>query len=389
MNTEQLDLTGLTCSFNEIKRRNIINQFTDQSKEDFLKAESDEIAANFQLAEDMWVEKGGKRAEVGEIHQHSGRDFQKQADGKWKVYTGNKSAETKQKPTEKTTGAPYAEVDRFSKKIVGALESSGFKDNSGNGHTFHWSSKGKVGEGKEVIVHNLSGGNSQGDNIIVAFRGGVGENRKGQKGFKSFEDGVNFAKQKQTEFSKKEVKKAEDIDIEDQDQPDNELEKSDVMRALEYGNEIKVEKTGKDIRNQVQTVVIPFFQAQLAAQTTKLQTILEHCGVAPVHNVSEYWCDGVDIPVTYKRYDWDETRWRDPENQEVRLASSMDKTVEENSLVNMAQSAEQAKFRERYNETLRTVCGIMVDLRACDILMMLDDNKKYTLTPKQLVTLKF
>lgn len=59
------------------------------------------------------------------------------------------------------------------------------------------------------------------------------------------------------------------------------MEKSDVMDALSYQGDIKVSKTGKEIKDQVDTVLLPAMTADLAVKEAEAEKELKNCGTAP------------------------------------------------------------------------------------------------------------
>ena len=64
------------------------------------------------------------------------------------------------------------------------------------------------------------------------------------------------------------IQKGEDIDENPFDSAAKEadMEKSDIMNALSYQSEIKVSKTGKEIKKQIDDVILPELTANLAVK---------------------------------------------------------------------------------------------------------------------------
>lgn len=186
----------------------------------------------------------------------------------------------------------------------------------------------------------------------------------------------------QKEADGKTEEKEEEVDKED-----DETEKAHIMDALSYGNDIKVSKTGKEIKAQVKDILIPKLNAELEEWKGKADGLLDACGKAPVKTVDPWWTAETEIEVPYKVYKWDETyipRERDSVSYET--LSVEDAAAKKG---NVPENEEQAKARNDYNEAVRMVCNIMVDLKACDILLSLKDGKEYELTPRQVLTLGF
>lgn len=165
------------------------------------------------------------------------------------------------------------------------------------------------------------------------------------------------------------------------------LEKSDIMYAISGGeNPIKFSKTGKEIKEQIDTVVMPELTANLATCKSEADTLLEKCGKAPTHKPDNYWCGGIDFDCGYKIYGWDDTYF---ETYDGRIYPTLSVEDAENKLGNKPKSNEEAQARREYNEKVRCICNIMTDMKACEILGKLGENKTYDLTARQIFALKF
>lgn len=188
----------------------------------------------------------------------------------------------------------------------------------------------------------------------------------------------------QKEADGKSEETEEEVEREDDEE---ETEKSHIADALSYGNDIKVSKTGKEIKAQVKDIVIPKLNAELEEWKGKADTLLENCGKAPTKTPPPYWTADTEIEVPYKIYDWNETyvpQQRDSVTYET--LSAEDAAAKKG---NVPENAEQAKARNDYNEAVRMVCNVLVDLKACEVLLLLKDSKEYELTPRQVLTLRF
>lgn len=192
---------------------------------------------------------------------------------------------------------------------------------------------------------------------------------------------------KKEEDGQKEADGEEEKEEEEVDKEDDETEKAHIMDALSYGNDIKVSKTGKEIKAQVKDVLIPKLNAELEEWKGKADGFLEACGKAPTKTPQPWWTADTEIEVPYKVYDWNETyipQQRDSVTYET--LSAEDAAAKKG---NVPENADQAKARNDYNEAVRMVCNVLVDLKACDILLALKDGKEYELTPRQVLTLGF
>lgn len=166
----------------------------------------------------------------------------------------------------------------------------------------------------------------------------------------------------------------------------SEVEKSDIMNALDYGSSIKVSKTGKEIKKQITDVVLPELNAELAVKKNEANEKLKDCGSAPTKEPETYWTAGIKIDCGHKVYDWEETCVPRKEGVLVDTLSAED-AIDKH--VNVPENQEQSNARRAYNDCVRAICNIMVDIKACEILGSLKDGTEYELTPRQMTTFKF
>ena len=164
-----------------------------------------------------------------------------------------------------------------------------------------------------------------------------------------------------------------------------ETEKSDIMHALGNGN-IEITKSGKEIKEQVESVLLPELNANLAVKEAEATEKLGECGSAPTRDPDPWWTGDVKIDVGYKIYEWCETDFCKPES---RVYDSLSASDEAEKKGNCPTSEAEAKARREYNNIVRAICNIRVDIKACEILKELKDNTQYKLTPRQVITLKF
>lgn len=177
------------------------------------------------------------------------------------------------------------------------------------------------------------------------------------------------------------IQKAKETTVDD-------IEKSDVMNAIQYSSNIQITKTGKEIKESVQNILLPELNAQLEEKKTAADSLLEDCGDAPTHNTNPWWTDDLRIEVPYKIYDWQETEYNDRSQTSIVGSLSAEHSEKVEKKYNFAKSVEEAEARRKYNDEVRAIANIIVDLKACEILLQLKDNKKYALTPKQLATFR-
>lgn len=185
---------------------------------------------------------------------------------------------------------------------------------------------------------------------------------------------------------KKEEKEAEEEETEESDEADGgETEKSDIMYALGNGN-IEIAKSGKEIKEQVESVLLPELNANLAVKEAEATEKLGECGAAPTSDPDPWWTGDVKMDVGYKIYGWREMDFCKPES---RMCDSLSASDEAEKKGNCPTSEAEAKARREYNDIVRAICNIRVDIKACEILKELKDNTQYKLTPRQVITLKF
>lgn len=186
------------------------------------------------------------------------------------------------------------------------------------------------------------------------------------------------------------IRKGEEVSEEnpfDKAAEEADVEKSDVMDALSYQGDIKVSKTGKEIKDQVDTVLLPAMTADLAVKEDEADKKLKDCGTAPTKDPDKWWTDGIKMDCGYKIYDWEETYV--PNNDGGKMMSSLSASDAEDKKGNVPENQEQATCRREYNDIVRAICNIKVDIKACEILKTLADNKEFELSPRQVLALRF
>lgn len=168
------------------------------------------------------------------------------------------------------------------------------------------------------------------------------------------------------------------------------IEKSDIMNALsDYNTKLKFKKTGKEIKERLQNVVLPELNANLATAKQEADELLTECGTAPSHDVPEYWTGELHIEMPYKYYEWDETRV--PENSNANIIASFSPdSYQKRCCKNAPASQDEAEARCKYNEQVCKIANISTDIKACEIVSKnLKDNESVELSVRQLVSFKF
>lgn len=165
------------------------------------------------------------------------------------------------------------------------------------------------------------------------------------------------------------------------------IEKSDIMNAINYDGEIRFNKTGKEIKEQIKNVVLPQKQAALEHKRNEIGILLPNCGEMPTKEPCNWWTNGIDVNCGYKIYSWSDCEVLRQNCGEVSM-SLYDNNRPENC--NCAENEEQAKHRRDYNERVEEFCRILGDIKTCESLMNnLKDEDKLRLTMQQLTAFKF
>lgn len=198
------------------------------------------------------------------------------------------------------------------------------------------------------------------------------------------EDPERFLKATEAE----EIEKQQEQE-ETEEKKDDTAEKSDIANALSgYGAKIPINKTGKEIKDQITNIILPDLTAKLAAKETEATNILESCGGAPTHDVPCWWTDEIKLDTGYKMYEWRETDWCE-RNDRFNMPTFSVQDAEAKKQ-NLPESKEQAMAREKYNEIVRAICNIKVDIKTCEVMNAnLKDSATFELTPKQVIVLRF
>jgi len=158
---------------------------------------------------------------------------------------------------------------------------------------------------------------------------------------------------------------------------------------LDYANNIKVKKTGKEIKDNINTVILPELNAELAIKKVEAANLLEDCGTAPAKDIPEWWTRDLKLDCGFKQYDWDETYVPENDNRIASTLSYENSKEVASKAKNVPETREQADARRKYNDKVREVCDVMADLKACEILNMIGDDEKVELTPRQIITFRF
>jgi hypothetical protein len=183
----------------------------------------------------------------------------------------------------------------------------------------------------------------------------------------------------EVEWGKSELEKAELTDI----------EKSDIMDAISYCSQdsFSFKKSGKEIKDKINSIILPEKQAELAVAKGEADTFLSDCGAAPTQDVSRWWLNDIKMDVGYKMYNWEECRLCKDDYVSDSLSWEHQN---EKPKCNVPQTEDEAKARCKYNDAVERMCRIMVDIKACEILINnVKDEDSIKMTPRQLAVFRF
>lgn len=168
---------------------------------------------------------------------------------------------------------------------------------------------------------------------------------------------------------------------------EEDVKKSDIASALSYGD-IKIKKSGKEIKEQISNVIMPELNAKLAAKETEAANLLKECGNAPTEEVPCWWTDDIKMDCGYKYYNWRETYYE--ENRDQRLMPTFTAEDEAAKKGNRPADKAQAEAREKYNDVVRAICRIKVDIKTCEVMAKnLTEGTNYELSARQAIVLRF
>lgn len=179
-----------------------------------------------------------------------------------------------------------------------------------------------------------------------------------------------------------EIEKEKGEDAEEED-----VKKSDIASALGSGT-IKIKKSGKEIKEQISNIIMPELNAKLAAKETEAANLLKECGNAPTEEVPCWCTDEIKMDCGYKYYNWRESYFE--ENRDQRLMPTFTAEDEAAKKGNRPADKAQAEARQRYNDTVRAICNIKVDIKTCEVMTSnLAEGTTYELSARQAIVLRF
>lgn len=188
--------------------------------------------------------------------------------------------------------------------------------------------------------------------------------------------------------------------FENNEQP-KEIQKSEIFGALKnYNNPMMIKKTGKEIKAQINDIILPFLANKKDEIQTALSEFLSNAVVLPTNPCwMKIKMDETEFP--YKQYTWEEMNWSEKSFGQI-FKGFGDIEIEEDccegeSCENVAkvypyypQSKEEAEARQKYNNLVEDFRDVIMDIKTANVLLgSLKDEDEYYLTVEQLVGLKF
>lgn len=192
----------------------------------------------------------------------------------------------------------------------------------------------------------------------------------------------------------------EKVDKAENNNQPKEIQKAEIFSALKYGNPIAVKKTGKEIKDQINTVILPFLLSKKEEVQINLSNFLDNAVVLPT---CPCWTK-IDIneeEFPYKQYSWEETHFVEKSFGIIFKGFgdvAVDEECDEGECIKekikvspyYPQTKEESEARLKYNNLVEDYRDILMDIKTANVLLnTLKDNDEYYLNIEQLVGLKF
>lgn len=188
-----------------------------------------------------------------------------------------------------------------------------------------------------------------------------------------------------------------------------EINKSDIFDAMRepvMPGVISIEKTGKEIKDQVNNVILPKLMANFEEQTKKLNNLLTLTGTPPEFPI-KYYKIKLDLP--FNEYTWEECHYCDHKDEMLKgedelvekgaifnnfadVEGEFESDIEDEDVYfekNYPLNKEQAEARCNYNENLHILMEIAVDIKAAQVLTQITEDNVYRLNVNQSIALGF
>ena len=183
-----------------------------------------------------------------------------------------------------------------------------------------------------------------------------------------------------------------------QDEP-KEIQKAEIFSALRNSNNpLHIKKTGKEIKEHIQNVILPMLADKKDALATSIATFLENASVLPQQ---KSWMGRILITeeeFPYKQYTWEEQNWCEKAFGSIFKGFGeveCDECCEGTPVAQVPspyypQSKEEAEARRQYNIWIEDYRDLIYDIKTANVLISnLKDEDEYWLTVEQLAALNF
>lgn len=153
------------------------------------------------------------------------------------------------------------------------------------------------------------------------------------------------------------------------------FEKSHIVDSLMYNEDMKLQKTGKEIKSQIESVKSTI-ESEKNVHYQNMEMYKKQVGIEPMDSFDEYDSKGLQDRIgMVKRYGYDQ-----------KYQKKEDNIYQQNNTI----TPEQVEAMEKYNHCARKYIRCSVDIIVLNTLYKnLSDSKKISLNPKQAALLGF
>lgn len=177
-----------------------------------------------------------------------------------------------------------------------------------------------------------------------------------------------------------------------------EIQKSEIFGALKNSNNpIPIKKTGKEIKDQINNIILPFLAEKKEKIQKELNGFLDATIVKPTNPCwMRIQMDETEFP--YKLYAWEALDFSEKAFGQIFKGFGdieeeycKEEGCEQKVLFPYCpQSKEEADARQKYNNLVEDFRDIIMDIKTANVLIHnLKDEDEYWLNIEQLIGLKF
>lgn len=177
------------------------------------------------------------------------------------------------------------------------------------------------------------------------------------------------------------------------------IEKAEIFSTLKnYNNPVMFKKTGKEIKEHIKNVIIPYLVEKTDDTKSKIDTYLAGVSVLPT-KPCYVKLEMTEDEFPYKLYSWEETNYVEKSVDSVGSifkgfgdidVTDADESVEVKINPYYPTSKEEAEGRCKYNCLVEDFRDLIMDMKTANVLIKnLENNQEYWLNLDQLTALKF